>query len=90
METLPRSHSLEPGEPRFQLQAPPNELWSLTRLCNEFGVSQSTIYEWIRSGRLPQPWLRRKGKSSWAPETVRPALERYWLRMGRDKREARE
>lgn len=88
MEGLPRSHSLEPGEARFRLQSPPDELWGLIRLCNEFGVSKSMIYEWIRSGRLPQPWLRRGGRSFWAPEAVRPALERYWHRMGRDKREA--
>jgi hypothetical protein len=88
MSTLPRSHSLEPGEPLFQLQSPPDELWSLTRLCNEFGVTKSMIYQWTRSGRLPQPWLHRNGRSFWAPETVRPALERYWHRIGRDKQEA--
>ena len=46
------------------------------------------IYEWIRSGRLPKPWLHRDGKSFWAPETVRPALERYWHRTGKVVREA--
>jgi hypothetical protein len=87
MSTSPHSQPLEPGDP-FQLQSPPDELWNLSRLCNEFGVSKPMIYEWIRLGRLPQPWLRRKGKSFWAPETVWPALERYWHRMGRDKQEA--
>jgi hypothetical protein len=82
--------SLAPGEELpFRLQCPPNELWGLTRLRNEFGgVSKTTIYEWIRLGRLPQPWVRRRGKSYWAPETVWPALERYRRRMGSDKREA--
>ena len=84
MSAYPRSHPLGPGEPPFRLQALPNELWTLTLLGDEFGVSKSTIYEWIRLGRLPQPWVRRKGKSLWAPETVRPALERYWRRMGRE------
>lgn len=88
MATLPRSQSLEPGEPPFQLQSPPAVLWGLTRLCDEFGVSESMIYEWIRSGRLPRPWLCRAGRSFWAPEAVRPALERYWHRMGRESREA--
>jgi hypothetical protein len=66
MEYLPRSQSLEHGESRFQLQSPPNELWSLTRLCDEFGVSKSMIHGWIRSGRLLQAWLRRGGRSFWA------------------------
>jgi hypothetical protein len=80
--------SARSDSPPYRLEAPPNELWSLTRLCNEFRVSRSMIYEWIREGQLPQPWLRRRGKSFWAPEQVRPALERYWHQMGRDKREA--
>jgi hypothetical protein len=64
-------------EPPFRLQSPPNELWGLTRLRNELGgVSKSTIYEWVRSGRLSKPWTHRKGRSYWAPEAVRPALGR--------------
>jgi hypothetical protein len=77
MDAHPRSQRQEPGEQPFRLRSPPNELWNLIRLCNEFGVSKAIIYEWIRSGRLPVPWVRRGGKSFWAPETVRPALERY-------------
>lgn len=84
----PRFSRQEPEDPRFRLQSPPNELWGLTRLQSEFGVSKSMIYEWIRSGRLPKPWLHRDGKSFWAPETVRPALERYRHRMGTEMREA--
>jgi predicted DNA-binding transcriptional regulator AlpA len=72
----------------YRLEPPPNELWNLARLCNEFAVSESTIYGWIREGRLPRPWPRRGGRSLWAPEAVRPALERYRHRMGRESREA--
>jgi hypothetical protein len=75
-------------EAPFELEAPSNELWSLVRLRREFGVSDTTIWNWVRSGRLPRPWLHRNGKSFWAPETVRPALERYRHRMGRETREA--
>jgi hypothetical protein len=78
----------ESDSPPFRLEAPPNELWSLARLCKEFGVSKTSIYEWIRLGRLPRPWLRRGRRQLWAPETVRPALERYWRRRGRDNKEA--
>jgi hypothetical protein len=78
----------EPREPAFRLQASPDELWSLIRLCNEFGVSKRRIYQWIESGRLPRPGLHRNGKSFWAPEAVRPVLQRYWHRMGRETREA--
>jgi hypothetical protein len=88
MDRSPRSLRQESGEPAFQLRAPPDELWSLVRLCNEFGLSERRVYQLIESGRLPRPWLHRNGKAFWAPEAVRPALERYWHRMGRETREA--
>jgi predicted DNA-binding transcriptional regulator AlpA len=88
MDDHPRSQREGPREPIFRLQSSPDELWSLTRLCNEFGVSKATIYDWIRSSRLPRPWLHRDRRSFWAPETVRPTLERYRHRMGKEMREA--
>jgi hypothetical protein len=64
-------------EPPFHLEPPPNELWSRSRLASEFGVTESTIDRWVKSGRLPQPWTRRRGRSLWAPEIVEPALRRH-------------
>ena len=28
---------------------------SIKEVCEEFGVSRSTVYEWIKNGLLPQP-----------------------------------
>jgi predicted DNA-binding transcriptional regulator AlpA len=78
MDNLPPSRALEPDEPPFRLESPPNELWALDRIREEFGgVSKTTIYDWIRAGRLPRPWVHRGGRSLWAPELVRPALDRW-------------
>jgi hypothetical protein len=66
-------HADEP----FRLESPPNELWSRRRVASEFGVAESTIDGWVRTGRLPQPWTRRHGRALWAPEVVEPTLRRY-------------
>lgn len=28
---------------------------SIKDVCDEFGVSRSTVYEWVRTGLLPRP-----------------------------------
>jgi hypothetical protein len=66
-----------PDDGPFCLEAPPNELWSRGRMASEFNVRESTIDGWVRNGRLPQPWTRRRGRPLWAPETVEPALRRH-------------
>jgi hypothetical protein len=69
-------------EPPFKLEAPPNELWTLKRMCREFGVDDSMIHRWVADGRLPKPWVRRGGRPLWAPEQVRPAFSRRQHRLG--------
>jgi hypothetical protein len=70
---MPTQHADEP----FRLEPPPNELWDKRRMAREFGVTESTIDRWVRGGRLPQPWVRRRGRSLWAPERVEPTLSRH-------------
>ena len=61
----------------FRLEAPPNELWSKLRLCQEFGVTGTQLDEMVRSGRVPRHWCRRSNRPYWAPEVVKPALARH-------------
>jgi hypothetical protein len=70
MNPLPES------EP-FCLEAPPNELWPMERMTREFGVPEKTIHAWVKTGKLPRPWCKRRGKSCWAPEQLQPALRRH-------------
>jgi hypothetical protein len=65
------------SEDRFQLVPPPNELWAIPRIATEFNVTERTVRAWLRQGRLPRPWVRRKNRDLWAPEHLELALARY-------------
>jgi hypothetical protein len=67
----------QPADEPFRLQPPPNELWGRGRMAREFAVTESTIDSWVRSGKLPRPWTRHRGRPLWAPEAVEPALRRH-------------
>jgi hypothetical protein len=74
---LQQPNLLEPDEEPFQLESPPNELWSKDRVCREFKFSETTFYRKLHSRQLPRPWTRRHGRPLWAPETLATRLAEH-------------
>jgi hypothetical protein len=68
--------TFESVDPVFRLVPPPNVLWPVARVAEEAGVRPSTILRWVRLGRFPRCWVKRRGRQLWAPELVEQALEK--------------
>jgi hypothetical protein len=66
----------------FELESAPNQRWNSKAVAALFDVSVDAISGLVSLGRIPPPWLKRKGRSYWAPEQVRPYLEGCRYRHG--------
>jgi predicted DNA-binding transcriptional regulator AlpA len=51
-----------------------SKLLNITQLCEFFGVSRSTIYEWLKQGRLPPP-VKKWGSPRWDESQIRQVLK---------------
>jgi hypothetical protein len=64
-------------EPRFQLEAAPARLYSLATIAGLFNCTPRKVLAAVRTGLLPQPWFTKGRTQLWAPEKIRPFLDRH-------------
>lgn len=49
----------------------------MPQLVAVFSVSESTIWRWVRAGKLPKPVKLGERTSAWPVEAVRSAIDQF-------------
>lgn len=57
-----------------------DELVDRTKLCAEFGISECSVYNWIKRGEMPEPYTTIGRRKYWTAEQVDNVKKRIMRR----------